>query len=131
MYTALIVSDQPLTAEGFRANLAPFRFQVETCLSVAEAQELVLQKGFNLLVVDQNNRMDGVTLVSELRDSDHTMPCILHQTEASTAIPATLDLARFCAERGVFILAGCDRESPEVFREMIERLFPGSREKVT
>ena len=84
--TVLIVDDAALVRRYYRSTLEEAGFNVAEAMNGLEALEKLLEKPFDMLIVDVNMpQMDGLTFLSLLRQQDTPIagiPALITSTEA-------------------------------------------------
>jgi two-component system, chemotaxis family, chemotaxis protein CheY len=84
--TVLVVDDAALMRRYYRSTLEAAGFNVEEAMNGLEALEKVLEKPFDLLIVDVNMpQMDGLTFLRLLRQKEAAIaaiPALITSTES-------------------------------------------------
>ena len=84
--TILVVDDAALVRRYYRATLEEAGFNVAEAMNGLEALERLLEKPFDMLIVDVNMpQMDGLTFLSVLRQKDSeiaAIPALITSTES-------------------------------------------------
>ncbi len=86
MHTILIADDSASTRQLVSFTLKNAGFTVVEAHDGQQAFEIAIERDFNLVLIDQNMpRMDGITLVSRLRDMERfkSTPILILSTESS------------------------------------------------
>lgn len=74
----LVVDDDPSVCETVAALLERNGFQVQTMGDPQAATELAIQESFHLILVDlKMPEMDGIKVVSRIKEVDHRVGCII------------------------------------------------------
>lgn len=74
----LVVDDDPSVCETVAALLERNGFQVQTMGDPQAATELAIQESFHLILVDlKMPEMDGIEVVSRIKEVDHRVGCII------------------------------------------------------
>jgi two-component system, chemotaxis family, chemotaxis protein CheY len=86
--TVLIVDDAALVRRYYRSTLEEAGFSVEEAMNGLEALEKLLEKPFDMLIVDVNMpQMDGFTFLTLLRQKDlsvASIPALITSTESGS-----------------------------------------------
>ncbi|HXP67341.1 MAG TPA: response regulator [Steroidobacteraceae bacterium] len=84
--TVLVIDDAALVRRYYRSTLEEAGFKVEEAMNGLEAFEKLVEKPFDMLIVDVNMpQMDGITFLSLLRQKDGTLatiPALITSTES-------------------------------------------------
>jgi two-component system chemotaxis response regulator CheY len=114
----LVVDDASLVRRYYRSMLEEAGFRVEEALNGIEALEKLLEKPFDLLIVDVNMpQMDGFTFLTSLRQQDATAastPALVTSTESA---PTDFESAR-AAGANFYLTKPVARETLVVFASM-------------
>lgn len=123
----LVVDDEVRMQRLFEINLSP-KYDIATCGDGAEALELIKVKDFHLLITDlKMPRMDGLTLLQEVRRIQPSLPIII------TTAYGTIESAVQAMKEGAvdYILKPIKMEEMEILIEKtlsISRLRDENRE---
>jgi two-component system chemotaxis response regulator CheY len=84
--TVLVVDDAALVRRYYRSTLEQAGFKVEEAMNGLEALEKLVERPFDMLIVDVNMpQMDGFTFLSLLRQKDGavaSIPALITSTES-------------------------------------------------
>jgi two-component system, chemotaxis family, chemotaxis protein CheY len=114
----LVVDDATLMRRYYRSALEGVGFRVEEAMNGIEALEKLLEKPFDLIIVDVNMpQMDGFTFLTSLRQQDAaaaSIPALVTSTESG---PKDFEAAR-AAGANFYLVKPVSREALVEFAAM-------------